>query len=257
MTVRVIEEMLGKVITGYEGFEKGSDELTFDASNGKRFVFWYEPDCCGRCSIEDIVGDLRDLLNSPLVIAEEVTSYHDECDAPPNADSYTWTFYRFATIKGTVTVRWLGESNGYYSESVSFRVTEPLPPAPEPQSVVEVKFSVGKAGDGGAAQDKSPSAITADQERKLRAAITDLMKLDDHYRLLLDRRKRNVYLRNSTISNSLDNVMGGASHICAQLSRKSIAPIKPNEPPRQDRRTCSSNISWVQLYPRASTGCIL
>ncbi len=56
----------------------------------------------------------------PLVVAEDVSS--DDFPAPPGdyVESYTWTFYRLATAKGFVVIRWLGESNGYYSESVDF-----------------------------------------------------------------------------------------------------------------------------------------
>lgn len=43
----------------------------------------------------------------------------------PLEDSWTWTFYRFATVKGTVTVGWYGSSNGCYSERVSFVVESP------------------------------------------------------------------------------------------------------------------------------------
>ena len=68
--------------------------------------------------IDAIVGDIDDLLESPILFAEESTNSGD-MDGKIY-DSFTWTFYKFATVKGYVTVRWYGTSNGYYGEGVSF-----------------------------------------------------------------------------------------------------------------------------------------
>ena len=72
----------------------------------------------------DIVGDIKDLLNSPLLLVEEVTSEDINPKGvfvPKHQESFTWTFYKMSTIKGSVTISWYGESNGYYNESVSFK----------------------------------------------------------------------------------------------------------------------------------------
>ncbi len=115
-----ISEMVGAIIVNISG-KVGDEELIFSSSDGRRFVFWYEHDCCAGANITDIIGDLPDLLYVPLLMAEEVSS-ENEPKPYEDVESYTWTFYKFATIKGYVTIRWLGESNGYYSEGVSFRI---------------------------------------------------------------------------------------------------------------------------------------
>lgn len=73
--------------------------------------------------IEDIVGDLNDLIGTPMLMAEMSTN-----SDPPAEDydsSYTWTYYRFESAKGHVDVRWYGTSNGYYSEEVSLGLLAP------------------------------------------------------------------------------------------------------------------------------------
>lgn len=100
----------------------GNDVLIFTTDTGRKFRFFHDQDCCESVSIEDICGDLNDLIGSPIVKAEEATSAENPqgVKASDYQDSFTWTFYHFSTAKGTVTVRWYGESNGYYSESVDF-----------------------------------------------------------------------------------------------------------------------------------------
>jgi len=112
-----IEDMRGKVFTRVTG-SIGGDALVFENAT-ERFVFFHYQDCCESVDINDIVGDLEDLCGEPLLIAEEVSGETPVDFEEEDHESVTWTFYKFATRKGYVDVRWLGESNGYYSESVS------------------------------------------------------------------------------------------------------------------------------------------
>lgn len=91
--------------------------MTFILENGNRVEFYHKQDCCESVTIEDVVGNLDDLEGSPLLMAEVATNSNED-----HWKSQTWTYYKFATIKGYVDVRWIGVSNGYYSESVHMAI---------------------------------------------------------------------------------------------------------------------------------------
>lgn len=81
--------------------------------------------------LEDITGDLNDLIGEPILRSEEVCSRENlddrdfsewnYSDKEEDKDSAThiWTFYKLATRKGYVDMRWLGNTcYEHYSEAV-------------------------------------------------------------------------------------------------------------------------------------------
>lgn len=116
--VKQMPELIGVTVNRISGMTEGSEQILLHLEDGRTATFWHNQDCCESVSVKDVCGDIADLIGSPLVRAEERTSASETVDW-----SQTWTFYEFATVKGSVTVQWLGESNGYYSEDVSWRIT--------------------------------------------------------------------------------------------------------------------------------------
>lgn len=107
----IINELIIKRRTIKE-FYQDDYHLMFKLENDEVFLFYHDQECCEHVVIEQIDGDLNDLIGAPLLMAEEII------DEGSDWGTKTWTFYKFATKKGYVTVRWYGESNGYYSQSV-------------------------------------------------------------------------------------------------------------------------------------------
>ena len=113
--------LLGETLTEIS-VNEDKTEILFISKN-QAWAMFHDQNCCESVEIDDIVGDLEDLIGSPILMAEEAISRMSH-DAKKEEDSFTWTFYKLATVKGYVTIKWFGTSNGYYSESVDFRIAK-------------------------------------------------------------------------------------------------------------------------------------
>lgn len=119
-----LNKMVGETIVSVSG-TRNDDEFVVLTASGLLFRFYHNQDCCENVYLEEVIGDIDDLIGHTVVIAEE-TSNSDLMSGSDcyQDDSFTWTFYRIATDRGLVVLRFFGSSNGYYSESVDVSVTQ-------------------------------------------------------------------------------------------------------------------------------------
>lgn len=123
--INTFDELLGKTLTAVEGLEAESAEVRFLCADGFAYRLYHDQDCCEQVRIIDVCGVVTDLIGSPVVRAEVVSNAKDPGDYAESYDEeHAWTFYKLDTEKGDVVIRWLGESNGWYSICVEFERTK-------------------------------------------------------------------------------------------------------------------------------------
>lgn len=104
-----VNQLIGLTLT--EALQEGDDRMVFKTAD-RSFLFYHSQSCCESVDIEFVSHAPAMLVGSPILAATE--------DIETGGDSWTRTTFEFTTEKGTLKVVWMGRSNGYYSESVSF-----------------------------------------------------------------------------------------------------------------------------------------
>jgi hypothetical protein len=113
-------ELKGKTITSIQGINSDDEDTIITTSDGTIFTLLHQQSCCEHVRVYGSVGNIDDVINVEVIDAED-TNPMDNPNAPDYKiyDSATWTQFRIVTNKGTFEIWWLGESNGYYGETVS------------------------------------------------------------------------------------------------------------------------------------------
>lgn len=112
-----ISALVGRTLTE----ARASDDTVFlTTADGEQYSLHHDQDCCESVGVEEIIGVLDNLIGTPILLAEEATNRDDPSPSAYYGESYTWTFFKLSTVKGDVTIRFFGSSNGYYSESAHF-----------------------------------------------------------------------------------------------------------------------------------------
>jgi hypothetical protein len=109
-----LNSLVGEVLTHVD--TDGVDQIMLTTASGRKISIYHWQDCCETVQIVDTEGNWHDLIGKVVIDASESVYAGD----PPSeySDSWTRTDLIFKVDGATLISRWIGESNGYYSESV-------------------------------------------------------------------------------------------------------------------------------------------
>ena len=106
-----IDQIKGMTITAV--IYKESNESLLIHLNTHVLEMIHHQDCCETVYLTDVVGSFEDLIGYPLLeVSESIVN------AKSSDVSATASYYNFRTVKASVQLRLLGESNGFYSETI-------------------------------------------------------------------------------------------------------------------------------------------
>ena len=115
-----LQGLVGLEISEVIGLEEDSEVVKIVTADGSVGIFYHEQDCCETVNLNDFEFSGSSFEGAVILSAEEVEGECENLLPEGYYDSFTWTFYKICTTKGELWMRWFGESNGYYSESVDF-----------------------------------------------------------------------------------------------------------------------------------------
>lgn len=115
------KDLIGETLE-YVDQDPELNEILLTTKSGRRIMIYHEQNCCERVRIVDTAGNWHDLIGKVIVEVDELVedksySLGDE----PDDVSATQTILTFRVDDATIISRWIGESNGYYSETVDIK----------------------------------------------------------------------------------------------------------------------------------------
>jgi len=113
-------ELNGQIVKEITGLGKDSPEVFIETNNGT-YILYHEQCCCEYVRVVKVIGNVNELIGEVIFAEEDAGANEPDWHTGYIDDSHAWTKYVLKTKNASLEFWFLGESNGYYNESVSIK----------------------------------------------------------------------------------------------------------------------------------------